>query len=374
MKWINLNWPLMVAALLPWGSLALAALLIPRLTRPDLFFSVTVNPTFRQSPAGREILRRYDRAIFVIALMALLLIGFVRFGTSPLVIIGLLGPVMIELAGWFAAFISARRRTMPYHAEPSAQREATLQPRQVSLPGGWLAQAGPFLILAAICVCLWLRWDSIPERIPIHWGISGRPDGWAARSPAAVFGCAGIGSLICLLLASLWYATLHGVRRIHSSGYRAIREARFIRVVSFFMLGVEYWVALLMGLLSLAALRANQAAPLPGLWPMILGQALLIGSILFIALRAGQGGWRWGTPDGSQTVPADSPPVGDRTPDACWKLGLFYVNRNDPALFVEKRFGIGWTLNFANPRVWLVIGAILFFVLATLAISLRTAP
>jgi uncharacterized membrane protein len=128
-----------------------------------------------------------------------------------------------------------------------------------------------------------------------------------------------------------------------------------------------------MGLLSLAALRPNPAAPLPGLWPIMVGQTLLIGSIFFIAFRAGQGGWRWGTPEGSETVPADSPPVGDRTPDACWKLGLFYVNRNDPALFVEKRFGIGWTLNFANPRVGLVIGAILFFVLATLAISLRTA-
>ena len=65
--------------------------------------------------------------------MALLLIGFVQLGTPPLVMIGLLGPVVIELAGWFGAFLAARRRAMPYHAEPTAQREAALQPRQVSL-------------------------------------------------------------------------------------------------------------------------------------------------------------------------------------------------------------------------------------------------
>ena len=139
------------------------------------------------------------------------------------------------------------------------------------------------------------------------------------------------------------------------------------------MLGVEYWLALLMGLLSLAALRPNPAAPLLALWPILLGQTLLIGTIFFIAFRAGQGGWRWGTPGESDTVQADSTPVGDRTPDECWKLGLFYFNRNDPALFVEKRFGIGWTVNFANPRAWLVLGAILLFILATLAISLLIA-
>ena len=184
-----------------------------------------------------------------------------------------------------------------------------------------------------------------------------------------MFGGAAIGVLTCAFLASLWYAVLRGVRRIHSSGPRAVREARFVRAISFFLLGMEYWLALLMGLLSLAALRPNPAAPLPAFWPILLGQTLVVGAIFFIAFRAGQGGWRWGTPGESEALQADSAPVGDRTPDECWKLGIFYFNRNDPALFVEKRFGIGWTLNMANPRALLVIGAILLFILATLAIS-----
>ncbi len=371
MKLLDWNWPLLAAALLPWGSLALAALFTPRLSRPDLFFAVTVNPSFRQSPAGREILRRYDRCVVMVALMALLLIAFIQSATPLLVMIGLLGPVVIELAGWFAAFLAARRRAMPYHVEATAQREAAVQPRQVSLPGSWPAQAGPFLILAAVILCLWLHWDSIPDRIPIHWGVSGKPDGWAAKSPAAVFGCAAIGVLTCAFLVSLWYAVLRGVRRIHSSGARAVREARFIRAMSFFLLGVEYWLALLMGLLSLAALRSDLEAPVPFL-AILLGQTLLVGVVFFIAFRAGQGGWRWAAPGESDTLPPDAAPVGDRTPDECWKLGIFYFNRNDPALFVEKRFGIGWTVNLANPRALLVIGGVLLFVAATTAIGLLT--
>ena len=66
---------------------------------------------------------------------------------------------------------------------------------------------------------------------------------------------------------------------------------------------------------------------------------------------------------------ADSAPVGDRTPDVCWKLGIFYFNPDDPALFVEKRFGIGWTVNFANSKLVLVFGAIFLFIFAMLLIG-----
>ena len=31
-----------------------------------------------------------------------------------------------------------------------------------------------------------------------------------------------------------------------------------------------------------------------------------------------------------------------------WVLGLFYVNREDPSLMVESRFGIGYAMNWGN--------------------------
>jgi len=32
-----------------------------------------------------------------------------------------------------------------------------------------------------------------------------------------------------------------------------------------------------------------------------------------------------------------------------WKFGLFYYNKEDKRIFPPKRFGFGWTINFANP-------------------------
>jgi len=39
---------------------------------------------------------------------------------------------------------------------------------------------------------------------------------------------------------------------------------------------------------------------------------------------------------------------------------MFYVNRENPDVFVPKRYGIGYTLNFGNRWSWAVLALILF--------------
>jgi uncharacterized membrane protein len=55
-------------------------------------------------------------------------------------------------------------------------------------------------------------------------------------------------------------------------------------------------------------------------------------------------------------------------PDEGWKA-VFYSNPDDPALFVPKRYGIGYTLNFANPWSWAVVVLIFAMVAVPLILS-----
>ncbi len=34
------------------------------------------------------------------------------------------------------------------------------------------------------------------------------------------------------------------------------------------------------------------------------------------------------------------------------------MNRDDPAVMVPVRFGVGWTFNLGNPAAWLVIAGL----------------
>ena len=59
----------------------------------------------------------------------------------------------------------------------------------------------------------------------------------------------------------------------------------------------------------------------------------------------------------------------DRDDDRFWKAGLIYLNRDDPAIMVSARFGVGWTFNVANPMSWLIIAGILAVPAGLAAIS-----
>jgi uncharacterized membrane protein len=66
-----------------------------------------------------------------------------------------------------------------------------------------------------------------------------------------------------------------------------------------------------------------------------------------------------------------------RDDDRYWSGGILYHNPDDPALFVPKRYGLGWTLNFGHPRSTLFLISILLvppvLLILTVLIS-GTAP
>jgi uncharacterized membrane protein len=171
-----------------------------------------------------------------------------------------------------------------------------------------------------------------------------------------------LGTLTCLFLSLLFNSFSRGVRHIHSSGLEGEKESRFVRTMLLLVLVMEY---------CMAAMFAGFSPILPPrLAGIFVAATLLAGLALAVAaFRSGQGGWRLrGQPPGS--TPGGQAPSGDRTPDECWKGGLFYYNPADPALWVEKRFGIGWTFNFGNPRAWIVLGGILLFIAAVPVLSI----
>jgi uncharacterized membrane protein len=337
------------AILLTLGALsALAHWLIPRLTRPDLYFAVTVAPGFRDSPQGRSVLRLFHRELIVVSVPALALLGTLALTSAlPLAPLALL----LQLGAYFAVYYRARRRVLPHAVRPTTVREAQIGGRTRRVPGGWLTATGPFALIAACAGYLAMHWQRIPARLVMHWGVDGQPDRWASRSPGTVFFPLLLAPVILLAMTLLVYGMAHWVRPIYAGGLEGEHESRFRRTASIVLLAVEYWIAVLFSWLAIRPL-------LPIAWqrpPAIL--AVLPGLIAVTAAAV----LMWLGQGGSRISPVQQPgldtakPVGDRTEDRFWKLGIFYFNRDDPAVMVEKRFGVGYTVNFAHPVAWVII-------------------
>ena len=136
---------------------------MPRLTRRDLYFAVTVALAFRDEPEGRSILGRYRAELIFFSALALaafvagsawLGVGFVSTGT------------FLQLGASFIAFYRARQRVLPHAVPPTMIREAELHDHNRIIPGGWMTASGPFILLTACAGYLWIHGERIP-RLPI---------------------------------------------------------------------------------------------------------------------------------------------------------------------------------------------------------------
>jgi uncharacterized membrane protein len=338
------------------GLCLVMSYLVPRLTRPDVYFAVTVPPEFRDSAEGCSILKRYRvRVIFFGILAFLIALAASRIPEPNRQAVVTVAAFFLQGVGIFLAYYQARGRVLPHAVPPATIREAALVPREVRLPGGWLVQFPPFALLAATALWLHLHWSQIPELFPIHWGANGQPNNWATRGFAGVYGPLLIGAILCALMAFMAYAMLRWSRLIRVGGTAGEGERHFRLVVVSILVAAEYFLALLFAWTGLLALSHKQTGP-PGVGLVLVFALAFTVIVVVLLLRVGQGGSRLVGSAGAESGAVA--PVGDRTPDKYWKLGLFYVNRSDPALFVEKRFGIGYTVNFGHPGIWVFLAVL----------------
>jgi uncharacterized membrane protein len=300
---------------------------MPEMSRPGVAFSITVAPEFSSSPVHSRIVRRYRRGILMSALVGL----FVAMGGVES-LDGWSGPgaFCIQYLLFIASFGIARAAASRHHAEPDSIREAEFTRREPPVMLALLVIA-PLIAMCSALAWTYANWQFIPDPYPVHWGLNGQPDLWVQRTPLHVYGMLGLLAGVAAMLAFFGYGFLFWVRRPDGT-----RERSWFRLPTGWIaivLGAEYFVA------------GSAMLPL-GMdvrpFELVVLSLLAASSLCLIVIG----------PIGSR-APSHS---NDYTPDGAWKLGVFYYNPNDAALFVEKRFGLGWTVNFGQTRAWVLIG------------------
>ena len=327
---------------------------LPNLSRSTYLFAVTVPPSFRSTREGRAIIRNYRRLLMLCYLGGL--VGAALFAASGKLTLLPLPLFAFPIGGALAGVALCHRAALRYAAPAGHVRVASLAPRAPSLSGSLWGWAGPFAILAGAAGYLSVRWDEIPARFPIHWSLNGGPNGWGERTFAGVYGVLAIAAVICLFLfVSAW---LMGSR---SRGSVASR-----RMTRRMLLGVAYGLA---GLFAWIGIRFPFAQAEPGALAIAIMVGVIPVAILAVVFYNNYAKEEpepeSDAPDRAQSYLGIDDP-GANAADANWKAGLFYFAPEDPALFIEKRIGIGYDLNFGNPLAWVLLGFVLLIPAAVL--------
>lgn len=357
------------------GSVAVVSWLLPDLLPPTVRMGVRVPVDRREDPAVGRAVRRY-RAGTVVAGAA---------GAALLALSAAGGPVGAAFAAPFvtgigaaAAYVAARRRLLRHKwsagwaAAGPVTRVTPFEPAPSVTPlaAWWLAAA---LVWAATLVAGILVYPSLPSVLATHYDAAGRPDAWAPKSPASVFGLSIAGAVVLAAFTGISLAILRSKPYLDPSdaGRDAYRQGVFRGRMARGLLGLGACLEASLGFGSLMIWGIGPAGPagtLLVLAPVLAGTL----GLLVLAVRTGQLGSRVAQPLPPGPLPATAVPR-ELIPDddRFWRLGLVYLNRDDPAFLVPKRFGVGWTINLGNPWAWLVVGFPLVLVLLSYLASVH---
>ncbi|RAP74428.1 DUF5808 domain-containing protein [Paenibacillus montanisoli] len=217
----------------------------------------------------------------------------------------------------------------------------TMARQKESISARWYILQAALIAVSSIAASL--MWERIPAELAVHYDIAFRPDRYAEKSWGTVF----LFNLIQLFLLAVLMGASFVVKQAEQGAGAEMtdekkRQFRYFRYVnSVFLYGLS--------LALIVYFSMVQATTLYG-WPRELIMAVTI--TLFIFIIAATAALvlivkRLGL---SQE--------GDNG-EGRWLAGGIYYNPQDPAVFVPKKYGIGWTINFGRPAGWLAFAALI---------------
>lgn len=192
-------------------------------------------------------------------------------------------------------------------------------------------------------------YPQLPDRIPVHFDLNGDADGWNTKSAGLFMGPVTGQIILAAILFAVGIFSRNAAASVKGSPGAAPKYYAFRRFLSYWIVvfGVVIESSFIIAELTCAGVVLNlQAFTVAMFAAVIVFTAVLLGAFFRLARR----------PEPTGTVYDD---------DSKWVLGMFYFNPSDPSIFVEKRNGIGQTLNFGRPAGWIVIAGIILFVIFT---------
>ncbi|OKP99306.1 DUF1648 domain-containing protein [Paenibacillus sp. P46E] len=340
---------------------------MPYLTRETISFGVTVSAVQFHSEPLRQMRESYAKIsatlhtiLFIVCILCLIYGDEHSKQQSWIIVTYSLAMVVISLVINISYHFKMKSLLpmLPIAQEPSIMAVDTeFQKRNIGLSSIWFIIH--VLVIVVSIVTALRHYDQIPDQIPIHFNSSWDADRYAAKSYSSVF----MPAIIQVFITLLFIFENWSIRRVKpqvqaADPNRSIRQdVTFRRAWSYFMITANFLLVILFSVVQLnmiSLLNINFAIPI----------ILII--ITFIMLYYFAISFWAGQSESRLERSADSANVRPVHDDDKWLLGMIYFNRKDPNLIVEKRFGVGWGLNFGHPVSWLILlGIIVLLVVVT---------
>lgn len=215
------------------------------------------------------------------------------------------------------------------------------------------------IVLISVAV-IGFFYNRIPNQFPIHWNSQNIPDRSVEKSPLSVMMMPAMQLLMIPVLAFSHYAFIKSKQKLLTNypQITSYQSKKFRRAWSINFLVTSIATQLLLTSTNFFSLFFAEDMAF-GWMGLLIGIFILgiVGYSSFLTWKYGQGGEKLVFSEIDEPVEE----VTEVDEEKYWKLGVFYYNPEDPSIFVEKRFGIGSTINLARWQSWACITGLVLF-------------
>jgi uncharacterized membrane protein len=356
---IGMNWGI-AGAIITYLIVVLIMSLQPYINARMVLFGVFVPEGFRDHKKVRNMKKSFTIIVWLTSIATAAIVwglgeAVVAESAVLIPIIIALQPLSTLLVLWKFRINALRlKNEQNWQAPPDTKRVASLNfPRRKSTIGNvWFSF---HLIIVAVCVlCAALSWDSIPSTLITHYGMDGVADRFSDKSFLSVFShnFIQIGMLVIFIFANFSIRMSKQGLDPNNPELSMGKQVRFRRIMSWFLWGLSLVIVAFIGIIQGSILYEWSSKTV--IAAAIALPVLLLGSTIGLSVYLSR-------------KKLDQQSDGTTQNDHYWKIGVFYVNADDPALFVSKRTGIGWTLNFGHRISWVIF-------IGTIAIPIVAIP
>lgn len=206
------------------------------------------------------------------------------------------------------------------------------------------------IIILIPIVFIFAFYDAIPNEIPINWDVNFEVNRTMEKSLWTILAL----PLFQVMLIPVFYYSRYSIlvskqKLSPLEPLEASAKSRHFRQVwSNFLFWMTLATQFLLSGLGLFSMFGQAGMGWIIFVITILYMVFVIGGTMYLSYKYGQAG--------EKLLKEDERYYKDTEEDGSWLWGVIYFNKEDPSIFVEKRFGIGPTLNLARYQAWLFVG------------------
>lgn len=331
--------------------------IIPYISRKTESFGISIPQEEYDNSEVKKIRNNYCISVLAFGLvMSLFSLFTAFFGAKDATMIFLPIGTLVQLAIMFVFYLIGYKsmQSLKYSKKWAQDRpqivvvDTEFRKKKLMVSPLWFVV---YIIIILTTLFLgFFMYDKIPDRIPMHYNINGEVDSYTAKSYKVLFFAPVIQIFMTFLMAFVYWVIGKSKQQFDPSDIeKSIDQNRVFRYRwSAFIMLMGPLLLVVFLFLQLTFTGFIKDVRLVTIVPMVI-VLIIVASSIVLSVTTGQGGSR------VRLVTNKSGNAIFRDEDKFWKLGIFYYNPEDPAIFIEKRFGVGWTNNFARPITWVML-------------------